>query len=343
VPVRSIKKVNVLRRLSRGRTVFVACALLVPVLILFAISLGVERSFLVEARTSLLRISFEGANAWRLPEATVCRPRELPDRTARSAPGAACTAFDQTTEEFRDLVLPWPEQATVILRAEPLEEETRLRIVLTEGLGETFPPGTEIVVAPGTWRTAGALLFSGRAVLGTILGSGERHYLHSAEWEARQTSLATRVLRTASDTVMSGEAMRGGQLAVALREFEVMPPRIEVRPATVFGHVTPAETDDGLPIFAVTLVSEPGRTELQLGHYGLDDVATIRPTFVDAAASSVLLIAAIAIISLAAAATQVVGDLMFSGRGDKEEPKRRPASSRVRPRSWLRRGRGPSR
>lgn len=312
--LRPIKTANSLRRLSRGRSVFVACALLVPLGVLAAISIGIQRSFLIDAHSSVLQITFDGANAWSFPEATICLPRDIPDRNAQPRPGEVCSAIDQAAQQIESLTIPWPDRTVVTLRAEAGAIGTRLRIILPDGMAEEYPPNTEIVLDPAVWQSNGALLFSGNAVLGTVLGSRERYYLHSAHWEARQTSLITGLLRSATDTVMSGDAIRGAQISVAIWDWQQNEWGRERRSATIFGHVTPIVAVDGLPAFAVTLVSEPGRTELNVGHYGLDDMATIRPDIIDTAASSVLLIAAIAVISLAAAATQVIADLMFSGR-----------------------------
>lgn len=127
---------------------------------------------------------------------------------------------------------------------------------------------------------------------------------------------------------MTGQAIRGAELSVVERYRDGWQSRRAHRPATVFGHFTLSNsTENGPPVFFVTLVSEPGRTELQLGHYGLADTARIRPDIIDTTATSVLLIAAIAFFSLASAATQLIGDLMYSGRDadakkDDDRPKK---------------------
>jgi hypothetical protein len=213
------------------------------------------------------------------------------------------------------LTIPWPDGTRVIVRAEAASDETRLRITLPDGMGDEFAPRTEIVVPEDIWIAQGALLFSGEAVLGNVLGSGERFYLHAASWEARQTSTITRWLRTATDKVLTGRAIRGAELSIGKRVRDNwFSPRNSL-PAAVYGHLTPPQVEEeGLPYFSVTFVSEPGLTELRINYFGLDRTRTIRPDIIDTTASSVLLLAAIALLSFAAAVTQIVSDLLFTGR-----------------------------
>lgn len=312
----TINKVRSLRRLSSGRTVFLTCALLIPLVVLAFILVGQQRSYLIEAETSVLRLEFHGANAWSFQQATLCEPLKSPDRDAVPNPGEACSAIDQSAGDAQPLTMNWPDGTPAILRAEAGLDGPRLRIILPAGLGEAHDPGTEIVVAPDPASPMGALLFSGEAVLGTVLGSGERYFLHSATWEARQTSAAMRWLRSSTEKVMTGKAIRGAELSIVDRYRDGWQWRPDHRPARVFGHLTLSPVGEHEPpSFSVTLVSEPGRTELQVGHYGLADTARIRPDLIDTTATSVLLIAAIAFFSLASAATQLIGDLMYLGRG----------------------------
>jgi hypothetical protein len=302
-------KVSKLSRMTRGRRALLFCALVIPAVVLMLILLGLQRSYLVEADTGLVRLQLQGSNAWNLRDVTICTPRERPHRSAVPTAGEACSAFDQEMRVESSLTLAWLDDTPAVLRAEAGPIGPRLRIMLPAGLGDLHAPGTEIVVGSDPTSPIGALLFSGEAVLGTVLGSGERYFLHSATWEARQTSWATRALRSSTEKVMTGEALRGAELSVVQRDGDGW------RPAMVFGHLTlsPAYEEE-VPALSVTLVSEPGGTELQVNHYGLAKPSRIRPDLFDTTATSVLLIAAIAFLSLASAATQLVGDLMSAGR-----------------------------
>lgn len=312
--------------MTRGRRALLFCAVVVPAIVLMLILLGLQRSYLIEADTGLVRLELQGTNAWSFREATICTPRERPDRSAVPTPGEACSAFDQETQVESSLTLEWLDGTPAVLRAEAAPVGPRLRIMLPNGLGDTYAPGTEIVVSSDLTSPIGALLFSGEAVLGTVLGSGERYFLHSATWEARQTSWATRLLRSSTEKVMTGEALRGAELSVVERYrdhwWQVWRDR---RPATVFGFLALSpNVEEGLASLSVTLVSEPGSTELQVGYYGLADASPIRPDLLDTTATSVLLIAAIAFLSLASAATQLASDLIYAGRdadASKEEDK----------------------
>ena len=319
--------------MTRRRRALLFCALVIPAIVLMLILLGLQRSYLIEADTGLVQLELQGTNAWSLRDVTICTPRERPDRSAVPTPGEACSAFDQEMRVEPSLTLEWLDDTKAVLRAEVGPIGPRLRIVLPAGLGDIHAPGTEIVVNSDPTSPIGALLFSGEAVLGTVLGSGERYFLHSATWEARQTSWATRWMRSSTEKVMTGEALRGAELSVAGRYrdhwWQLWRDR---RPATVFGHLTLSPNiDEGLASLSVTLVSEPGSTELQVGYFGLADPSRIRPDLLDTTATSVLLIAAIAFLSLASAATQLASDLIHAGRDpdasmEKAKPKERVGS-----------------
>ena len=303
------KKQNLLRLPLEGRSFFVPLSIVTSILILISIFGGVQRSFLIDAKTSFLRINFDGANAWRISDATICLPREKPDRGAITELGAPCAGISQLSEQARSLILSLPNDYSLMLRAEPDGNGTRLRIILPDGLRDDYPAGTEIVIGSAEWRQTGALLFSGNATIGNVLGSGEKHFLHSAVWEARQTSWSSWFRGGATDIVLAGDAMRGAQITVAKSDRRLFTD--QVLPATVFGHITPATIPDGLPVFATTMVSEPGNTELHIGHYGLANTATIRPDFVATLGSSDLLLVVVAILSLIAGAAEVSRELAF--------------------------------
>lgn len=309
-------KVSKLSRITRGRRTLLFCALVIPVIVLLLILLGLQRSYLIEAETGFVRLELQGTNAWSLRDVTICTPRERPNRSAVSSAGEACSAFDQEMQSVPSLTLEWLDGTPAVVRAEATPVDPRIRIILPSGLGDTYEPGTEIVVTSNPSSPTGALLFSGAAILGTVLGSGERYFLQSATWEARQTSWATRWLRSSTEKVMTGDALRGAELTVVERYrdhwWQLMR---NTRSATVFGHLTPSFSGgDEFPSLSVTLVSEPGSTELQVGYFGLADPSRIRPDLLDTTATSVLLIAAIALLSLASAATQLASDLMSAGR-----------------------------
>lgn len=315
--------------LTRGvgrRPMFVIGTLAIALAVLASIAINVKRSFLIDANTSFIAIEFQGPNAWKFSDVSICRPSSQPNRTAETLPDAACSAIDQETEQVSNLTLNWPDNARISVRAEAIATGYRIRLHLVEGVEELFPEGTEIVVPEREWETGGALVFGGTVVLGNILGSSEKHYLQSADWEARQTSLASNVLRMATETIMTGKAMRGAELEIVVQERRWWSLRRGKASATVYGHLSPTLSSSAPPSFNVGLVSEPGLTELSVRHYGLEGPTTIRPSFIDTAASSVVLFAAIAILSLLAALTQVIGDMLFSGvqsAPSKDNPRKR--------------------
>ncbi|MEM6727382.1 MAG: hypothetical protein AAF618_02670 [Pseudomonadota bacterium] len=316
-PLQIIKRAKKLLILRPGPYVLISLAL--PLLLIVVLFIGVQRSFLVEAETGYLSLRFEGENAWSLPKATLCSPLAIPNRTAEPVAGEACSPFDQKPSGLRNVVIEWREGDTVGLRAERVETGDRVRIIFPPAPApETGPApkfaGSDLVIPSEIWADAGALLFSGQATIGRVIGRNERYYLHHADWEARQTVFFGSLLGLSAERVMSGTALRGSELEVTRREATLpgLPP--DIVPATVFGHITPADGDGPLAAVSVTMLSEPGRTALRLNNFGLSDPITIRPGFMDLAANSILLLAAFTIITLAASVTQFVGDLRSLGR-----------------------------
>jgi hypothetical protein len=287
-------------------------------MVILSLFAGVQRSFLVDAKTSFIRVTFVGQNAWRLPVATICRPREILNRDAVSEEYSACSDLFQIAEQTRNLVLPFPNQFTLMIRAESHPFGTQVRMIFPDSLGSDFPAGTEIVVGASDWTKTGALLFSGNAVLGNVLGSGERHYLHFAGWEARQTSWSSWLRGGTTEIVMSGSAMRGAQISVAKLSGPWYTLKKETLPAIVYGQITPTSILDNLPAFAANFVSEPGKTELHLSYYGLANIAKIRPDFIATLASSEIVLLLIAILPLLAALKQLMLDLILGLRRKKQ-------------------------
>ena len=300
-----------------SRLIILGTILFLCLIVIFSLFAGVQRSFLIDAKTSFIRVTFIGQNAWRLPEATICRPREMLNRDAVSEENSACTDLFQTAEQIRSLVLQFPSQFTLVMRAEPNPLGTQVRMIFPESLGADFPAGTEIVVGASDWTKTGALLFSGNVVLGNVLGSGERHYLHFAGWEARQTSWSSWLRGGTTEIVMSGNAMRGAQISVAKLSGPWYTLNKETLPAIVYGQITPGSIEGNLPAFAANFVSEPGKTELHLSYYGLANIAKIRPDFIATLASSEILLLLLAVLPLLAAMKQLVFDLVIGIRRKK--------------------------
>ncbi len=282
----------------------------------------VDRSFLIEAETSSLELTFAGeSNAWNIPRATICSIREVPDFDAAPDPSAVCGPQLYSASLTTDLTLSWACGATVavqtnsdgaliieVLGLEQVERQTApcrgddTRKVAT---GFDFGEGSLIVIASDDWRRGGALPFQAEAKVGEVLSAGATHFLQDGRWEARQTSPIFKLLRlhTVTEVVKSGDLSVGVDAAI----YE------SGHPAVMWGHVTPTalDFDHSLPGFDVVMLSAPGRTELRLGYHGLAEPARVRPDWVDTAITSPLFLAIFALLNLLAVIVQIVGDWPF--------------------------------
>lgn len=241
-----------------------------------------ERSFLVEARTGAVTIVFDrGANAWSLPQTTVCVPVAALREDADDVCGVA---FKPRGGEPKEELISWRAGAAITVTATP---DGGVAVTVTHGMEPDYADGSQILVPADAWPLTGVLTFSGAAIVGADMKSNTRHYLYSGRWEAREANLATSFLRGEHTTeVLRNGALATGAVVSVLRGDD---------PAVVHGHIVPAENDTLL----VTLLSEFDNTLLSVRHYGLDGPVLIAPDWVDVANESPLLLAVIALLALA--------------------------------------------
>jgi len=280
-------------------------ALILAVLFVALTTIGVSRSFLLEVQSAGAQITFHGtANAWHFPHAVICEPKPVPDLRQSSEPGAYCSSGLYVATGPQDFSTIWPANAVIDLR---IDGDGALVAEVVSGASQ-YPAGTLIVIPEGSWLRHGALAFQGAVVVGEDMASGARHYLTEGRWEARETGLAISLFRDITEMVKDGKFARGAQAAVYKGK----------KAAVMFGHITPSEDK---PVFHVTMISEPGSTELHLSHYGFNQPSVIRPDWIDSTLSSPLMLATILILTFFASLTQVVSDLLGERNG-RSRPKK---------------------
>jgi hypothetical protein len=285
--------------------------------------IGLKRSFVIEAKSSLLDLVFSGnRNDWQFEQVTICRPAESPDPRRAASPDAPCPDNIYDIERQAHFTIKWPDGAGARLALDPDGE-----LILKVGMNFPFlepggddpdpnrqgeaiappdlPAGTLILVAADAWIANAALTFEGTATIGQDIRSGVSHYLHDGRWEARQTALFTWWFRPFTEVIKEGRLPHGVEATVV---------DAEKSPVKVFGYVTPFLGGDRPAFFTVVALSEPGHTELRVGQFGLRDPAVVRPDLLDIASSSAIFVAAIAVLTILAALTQILGDL-FGRRG----------------------------
>lgn len=288
------------RRPARSHAVFVFCVLVLIVLFLFGITYRVERSFLIEARTTGTSIVFAGiGNAWNFPAATLCAPRAVPDLRRAEAGEGPCGADLYVITALSDETLDWPDGASVDVH---LDSDGAFVIELLHPIGER-PAGTLIVVAPEAWAIQGALTFRGTLSVGEVMASGARHFLLDGRWEARESGWAISLFRGVTEVVKQGALSLGAEASIIAGD----------GPAIMYGHLTPSGAGAAM---TVTAISQPGDTALRLVHFGFEKPSVIRPDWIDTALASPFLLALVALLGLLTSVTQVLRDLVFARRED---------------------------
>jgi len=295
-----------LRTTSRLRGRQATRALMILMLVLTALMVaalvfGSSRSFLVEARTASLTLTFGTASGpdgtprpagdeWRLTGALACRPAPLPRRGATDPCGAAYAPQGAPGEH----ILDWAPGTTIRLRN---DADGRLTIEIRAGMAARgYPDGTLLILEPAAQRRLGALTFHAAATLGEDMAAGARFYLTGGRWEAREAGRVTSMFRGGVTEIIKTGDFATGARARILKDGE---------PAQVSGQVVPAP--GGGPM-EVTIISEAGDTALGVRHFGVRDEVVIKPDWVDIAVDSPLLLALAAIFSLLAAAKQALVD-----------------------------------
>ena len=297
-----------LMRRHRGRlsgSVLPVLALIFVTIFLALIVFGSSRSFLVEAQTDGVQISFgDGQNLWRLPNAILCVPLDAPSLK----PDAVCGQASAPEGQAREWLLDWSDNAVINLHA---RDDGGLEVNIIEPGSSTLPERGMLILSKSAWRGAGALTFQASVTVGQDMQTGADKFLRDGRWEAREAGIVTSFFRSLTEVVKSGDLSTGSKVVVLSNG----------KPAKVYGHVIPAR-EGGL---AVTMISEFGNTALSVRHFGLDDPVLIEPDWIDVAISSPLLLAMAVLFSVLASVSQILSD---SSGGDIQNPKTSRASDR---------------
>lgn len=273
---------------------------------LLSMRYGANRSFLVEAETGRIELTFRVAETtWDLPGATECAPLEVPAPPDRADP--TCGAAYAPVSAAGAKTITWPRNARIAIdrRSDGGVAVTYVEQGEPDALAEPSAPpvpvGTVMIVDADAWRRMGALTFSAEALIGDDMRSGARGYLRVGRWEARESGSVTSRLRSVTEVVKQGTFASGGLVQVLKGE----------GPARTYGHVDRSGAGDTL---SVTLLSEVGRTMLSVRHFGVEGPILIEPDWVDIAISSPLLIAMAGLLAIVASAIQLLLDALLFAR-----------------------------
>jgi hypothetical protein len=251
------------------------------VIILVAAGIGSTRSFIVDAQTTAVTISFRGStNDWALGPATICLPQRLDSRRARG--DGLCDSRRYLEHNETDLRLTWPAGSEVRVFSSAAG-----RPVLTLLSDGPLPKDTRILLPKDALTQLGALSFYGHARIGQPVVSGEQQLLLLGTYEARERPFWSR-----NTEVLRSGMLRRGESVEILRDGTADSP-----PALQFGHIS-AEPDGTLG-FHVSIASEAGKPVLRLVNYGGISTTTLAPSWIDRALNSTLILALALLLSLA--------------------------------------------
>lgn len=287
------------------RKVLIVLACLSLLVLMAVLVYEPKRSFLVEAETRSIELTFlPGANTWRFPDAVVCRPLPAPSRVPDPDCGLASEAVQPNGGEW---IMAWDADMRIRLTADDIGQ---IRLEVLSSIREDLPVGSTVRIgAPGT-EDIGALTFAAAAVLGREMTTGSQSYLISGRWEAREESFVVSAFRSLTEIVKSGTLSLGTQVSILN----------DGTTAKSYGHVVPMTGPDSGLIFHVSILSEAGDTALSVRHFGLDRPVIIEPDWMDVILSSPLILSIGVLLAMLAAVSQIVSDgPRISRAGSKSE------------------------
>jgi hypothetical protein len=254
---------------------------------------GGGQTWVLSTETYGATITFRGLNnQWALGNATICKARATPLRTAPD--GAASDLCDPRRfhpAELGDVILDWPDQAMIELRQAGQRMELRL-------LSDTpdLPRSSLVFFASDTPDRQGALGFAGTLEIGNLMSTGARNYLVEGTYMVREMGFLASLFARRTNVVKTGVFTRGDVVSIVGSDSH--------DPATGFGHITQGATPQD-PLHVVFLSS--GRSgAVQINALGQDKPAFLKPDWLERALASPFLIMIAFFVSLVGGFGQVV-------------------------------------
>jgi len=285
------------------RKVLIVLACLSLLTILALLIYEPKRSFLLEAQTRSIELTFlPGPNTWRFPEAVVCRPLQVPSRI----PDPDCgLAFEAVHESAGEWIMAWDPDMRIRMIA-GVGGYIRLEVLASSR--EDLPVGSAILINQADVPEIGALTFAASAALGREMTTGSQSYLLSGRWEAREEGFVIAGFRSITEVVKAGSLSLGTQVEILNNGFT----------ARSYGHLVPIIGPENGIVFHVNILSEAGDTALSVRHFGLDRPVIIEPDWMDVTLSSPLILSIGVLLAMLAAASQILSDApSFTGTRQK--------------------------
>lgn len=297
--------------MTRLSVAIVIAALLLPLIFIVLINSQDQRSFVISAQSSYVTLTFGDAQPdWRLPDALICEPVEIPRLDASDICGAAFRPRGAPGE----VLVSWYAGETISLT---LDKQSRLRIA-SLGDSANIPTGGYIITSPDFWDKTGTMLFHARVTLGQTLSAGTRAYLWSGDWQARETGASTFFFRPGTEIVKQGELTAGTRVSI-----------VDTGGATVMsnGHIARRQS---LETMDIAYITDFANSAVSAHYFGVLEPILTRPDWVDVTLTSPALIALAAIFPLLASLGLFLIDTLR-----RTQPRSRPESEGVNFRQWF--------
>lgn len=300
-PRRTLLKTATRWRLARSR-VAILFGVVVTALLIVLVTVASERSYQIAAATWGGELNFRGhVNDWNVERATLCRARTNPDLRAGDMAGPCPASRFHPPEALSDDVIRWAEGTRVHFRR--MRDGQLILRTLNDGT-ERLPVDSLLVIPAEVWAGHGALTFTAEVRIGGDMGPGARDYLIGGTWEARQTGLATSVLRDVTEVVKQGHLSRGASVRVVKEDGD--------DPVVSYGHVSPAAKDD--PGVEIVALSERGRLTLEAQYFGLTGPSRFTPDWIDTISSSPMLVALPILLTFILTVVELIAAVLSFGR-----------------------------
>lgn len=279
-------------------------------------------SYVIEAETRGAQIEFTGnSNAWRLDGAFWCHRLDVPLRTARDPDAEKVPLCDSRVYEQDGpaiVTIQWREGDRITVRTDDIgrleirldqesaveegktgkpAEEQPLEI-RADGQAETLKSGDLLILNPQGWARSGALIFTGRLVIGAEMSSGQTAYLLGGRYEVRDSGLQSWLSSEDIHTILKGTLSRGEQVRVVSAQEDR-------NTAASFGHITMRDEDVTKAGFRVTMASQNGDTDLEIRRHSRAQPSYVRPDWIDTLETSPLLLGLVALVTVFANLAQI--------------------------------------
>jgi len=300
-----------------------------------------ERSFLIDAQTTGIKIVYDGSarTAWRMSQVVVCIRKSKPNSYVSAITHKACSAQVYEVNLLKSLNFVWPAGSKIQITA--TEDSGLVVDILDVPKNDPYPLGVNrskvtakgrIVIPGETFRGAGGLVFSGFVDIGAVPKAGILGLLQAGRYEIRETL----PLRSSPITVSSGDLYGGDSITIMKSQGD------KETPQTTFGFITAGKA--GETAFNLVAYSALAHSYMRVSRFS-SAPATVAPSWADRAIRDPYLLGVTAFLTLVAILVSIVSDLprVFSRPDVETKPQSTADPDQSNPPQVARAGKKPAR